>query len=111
MSVLFTKFIITSTLNLIMSPSKGETFEHKSLFTSNSNFYNDSRVLGQVTDHGLIMSTLTGGIVLKKHFCTFGTLVTLALFSLRSRFFTVPLKTFFWAPNWRFTMILYRPWI
>ena len=84
-SVLFTEFTITSTFNLVMSPWQRETFTFTSLFTSNFNFCNDSRVLGQVADHGLIMSRLTGWIVLKKQFCTFRSLAKLTLFSLRAQ--------------------------
>ena len=76
-----------------MSPWQRETFEFISLLTSNSKFYNDFKVLRQVTDHGLIMSKVTGWIVLKKQFCTFGSIPTLTPFSLRSRFFAVPLNT------------------
>ena len=73
--------------NLVMSPWQRATFTFISLFTSNSNFCTDSRVRGQVTDHGLIMSRLTGWIVLKKkkkkQFCTFGSIAILILFSER----------------------------
>ena len=59
------------------------------------------RVLGQVTDHGLIMSRLTGWIVLKKQFSTFGSLATLTLYSVTSHFSAVPLNTliFFGHPT------------
>ena len=67
-SFLFGEFTIAWTFNLVMSPWQREKFEFISLFTSNCNFCNDSRVLGQVTDHGLIMSKLTCWIVLKKYF-------------------------------------------
>ena len=52
-------------------------------------------MLGQVTDHGLILFRLRGCIVFKKTFCTFGDLATLTLLLLlRSNVFCVPLNTF-----------------
>ena len=65
------------------------------LCTSNFKFCRDSKVFGQVTDHGLILFRLRGCIAFKKTFCTFGELATLTLLlSQRSNFFDVPLNTF-----------------
>ena len=64
------------------------------------NFCNDSKVLGQVTDHGLIVFKLTGWTVLKKLFCTTGSLATLILiFSPRLHFSGVPLNTLICLPG------------
>ena len=52
-------------------------------------------MLGQVTDHGLILFRLRGCIVFKKTICTFGGLPTpTLLLLLRSNVFGVPLNTF-----------------